>query len=81
MPSKYTSGKYAIAECDRCGQRYDLKKLKQYADAVKDRVESMKEITRVDIIGALDREIQVNLDEVKVQEKEARALLARHSKK
>lgn len=27
------------------------------------------------------REIQVNLDEVKVQEKEARALLARHSKK
>jgi DNA-binding transcriptional MerR regulator len=27
------------------------------------------------------REVQVNLDEVKVQEKEARALLARHSKK
>jgi hypothetical protein len=27
------------------------------------------------------REIQVNLDEVKVQEKEGRALLARHSKK
>ena len=27
------------------------------------------------------REVQVNLDEVKVQEKEARALLARHTKK
>ena len=27
------------------------------------------------------REIQVNLDEVKVQEKEARTLLGRHSKK
>ena len=27
------------------------------------------------------REVQVNLDEVKVQEKEARALLARHGKK
>ena len=46
---------------------YDLKKLKQYADEVKDRVESMKEITRVDIIGALDREIQVNLDMYKMQ--------------
>ncbi len=46
---------------------YDLKKLKQYADDVKDRVESMKEITRVDIIGALDREIQVNLDMYKMQ--------------
>ena len=29
MPSKYASGKYAIAECDRCGQRYKLKELKR----------------------------------------------------
>ena len=28
MPSKYASGKWAIAECDRCGQRYKLKELK-----------------------------------------------------
>ena len=28
MPSKYASGKYAIAECDRCGQRFKLKVLK-----------------------------------------------------
>jgi hypothetical protein len=26
---KYASGKYAIAECDRCGQRYKLKQLKK----------------------------------------------------
>ena len=26
---KYASGKYAIAECDRCGQRYMLKQLKK----------------------------------------------------
>lgn len=26
---KYTSGKFAIAECDRCGQRYMLKELKK----------------------------------------------------
>jgi len=28
MPSKFASGKYAIAECDRCAQRYMLKQLK-----------------------------------------------------
>lgn len=28
MPSKFSSGKYAIAECDRCDQRYMLKQLK-----------------------------------------------------
>jgi hypothetical protein len=29
MPSKYASGKYAIAQCDRCDQRYLLKELKK----------------------------------------------------
>lgn len=29
MASLYASGKYAIAECDRCGQRYKLKELKK----------------------------------------------------
>lgn len=29
MPSKFSSGKYAIAECDRCGFRYKLKQLKR----------------------------------------------------
>ena len=28
MPSKYASGKHAIAECDRCAQRYMLKDLR-----------------------------------------------------
>jgi len=28
MPSKSPSGKYAIAECDRCDQRYMLKELR-----------------------------------------------------
>ena len=28
MPSKFASGKHAIAECDRCGQRYKLKQLR-----------------------------------------------------
>ena len=37
---------------------FDLAKLKEYADVIKDKIEALKEITRVDIIGALDREIQ-----------------------
>lgn len=29
MPSKYASGKFAIAQCDRCGFRYKLSQLKR----------------------------------------------------
>ena len=29
MPNRFASGKWAIAECDRCGQRYMLKELKK----------------------------------------------------
>lgn len=46
---------------------YGDEKLKQYADLLKDRIESMKEITRVDIVGAPEREIQVNVDMYKLQ--------------
>jgi len=28
MPNRFASGKYAIAECDRCSQRYKLKELR-----------------------------------------------------
>ena len=46
---------------------YDLSTLKKYAEDVQEKIESLKEITRVDIVGALDREIQVNLDIYKMQ--------------
>jgi multidrug efflux pump subunit AcrB len=46
---------------------FDLKKLKKYADDLKDKIESFPEITRVDLVGALDREIQVNVDMFKMQ--------------
>ena len=45
---------------------FDLNRLKNYAEEVKDRVETLKEITRVDIVGALDREIQVNVNMYKM---------------
>ncbi|MEK0439839.1 MAG: hypothetical protein RLZZ504_755 [Bacteroidota bacterium] len=40
----------------------DLQSLKRYAEMAKDKIESLPSITRVDIVGALDRELQVNLD-------------------
>src|ERR1700755_372621 len=41
---------------------YDLKKLKEYADVLKDEIESYKEISKVDEVGALTPEIQINVD-------------------
>ena len=46
---------------------YDLDKLKHYAKIAQDKIEALKEITRVDIVGALDREIQINADIFKMQ--------------
>ena len=41
---------------------YDLKKLKEYADNLKDDIEAMKEISKVDEVGALKPNIQINVD-------------------
>jgi len=46
---------------------YDLDKLKKFAEIVQDKIEGVKEITRVDIVGALEREIQINADIFKMQ--------------
>jgi multidrug efflux pump len=46
---------------------FDLDKLKHYAEIAQDKIEGLKEITRVDIVGALDREIQINADIFKMQ--------------
>ncbi len=46
---------------------FDLNKLKKYSDDLKDKIEELKEITRVDMIGAPEREIQVNINMFKAQ--------------
>lgn len=46
---------------------YDGMTLKKYADKLQDRFEELTEITRADIIGAPEREIQVNVDPFKMQ--------------
>jgi multidrug efflux pump subunit AcrB len=45
---------------------YDGIKLKEYADKMQDRFESLTEITRAEIVGAPEREIQVNVDPYKM---------------
>jgi multidrug efflux pump subunit AcrB len=45
---------------------YSLVQIKKYADDLQDKIEEMKEITRVDIVGALDDEVQVNVDKYKM---------------
>ena len=44
-----------------------LDRLKKYADEMQDRIEALSEITRVEIGGALTREIQVDIDMYKMQ--------------
>jgi multidrug efflux pump len=46
---------------------YDLAKLKRYADDAKDKIESLKEVKEVKLIGELEREIQINVDMLKLQ--------------
>jgi multidrug efflux pump len=45
---------------------YDGIKLKQYADKMQDRFEELTEVTRAEIVGAPEREIQVNVDPFKM---------------
>ncbi len=46
---------------------YDVVKLKEYADKLQDRLEELKEINRVDLVGAPEREFQVNVDNYRMQ--------------
>ena len=46
---------------------YDLNRLKKFADRIQDNIEGLKEIKRVDMVGALEREIQINVDLFRMQ--------------
>ena len=57
---------YPIMNINLSGD-YSLENLKVFADKMADRIEEIPEITRVDVVGALDREIQVDVDMYKMQ--------------
>jgi multidrug efflux pump subunit AcrB len=46
---------------------YDLMRLKQIADETQDRLEELSQINRVDLVGAPEREFQVNVDNYRMQ--------------
>lgn len=41
---------------------FDVVRLKQYADELQDRLEALSQINRVDLVGAPEREFQINVD-------------------
>lgn len=41
---------------------YDMMRLKKYADDLQDRLEELSSINRVDLVGAPEREFQINVD-------------------
>lgn len=46
---------------------YDLATIKKYAEIIQDGIEELPEVSKVDIIGAPEREIQINVDMYKMQ--------------
>ncbi|MDZ7807958.1 MAG: efflux RND transporter permease subunit [Gracilimonas sp.] len=46
---------------------FDLVELKKFADEIQDRIESLPDVNEAEIIGALEREIQINVDLQKMQ--------------
>ena len=46
---------------------YDQQRLKKFADDMKDRIEDLPQINRVDEVGAPEREFQINVDNSKMQ--------------
>ncbi|MGZ3853393.1 MAG: efflux RND transporter permease subunit, partial [Flavisolibacter sp.] len=46
---------------------YDLMRLKKMADDTKDKLEELSQLNRVDIVGAPEREFQINVDNYRMQ--------------
>lgn len=46
---------------------FDGVKLKSFADKMQDHIEELKEVSRAEIVGAPEREIQINVDPVKME--------------
>ncbi len=46
---------------------YDLVRLKKYADDLKDKLEELSQLNRVDLVGAPEREFQINVDNYRMQ--------------
>ncbi len=75
LPQKLDSGptaqdvnfsEFPIMNINMAGN-FSLNQLKDYAEDLQDAIEAMPEISRVDIVGALKREVQINVDLPRMQ--------------
>lgn len=46
---------------------FDMVRLKKYADELQDKLEALPQINRVDLVGAPEREFQINVDNMRMQ--------------
>lgn len=46
---------------------YDVMRLKKFGDDLKDKLEDLSQLTRVDLVGAPEREFQINVDNYRMQ--------------
>ena len=46
---------------------YDMARLKKFADNLKDKLEDLPQLNRIDIVGAPEREFQINVDNYRMQ--------------
>jgi multidrug efflux pump len=46
---------------------YDMVRLKKFADNLKDKLEDLPQLNRIDIVGAPEREFQINVDNYRMQ--------------
>jgi multidrug efflux pump len=46
---------------------YDVMRLKKFADDLKDKLEELTQLNRVDLVGAPEREFQINVDNYRMQ--------------
>src|SRR6188768_3091113 len=46
---------------------FDMARLKKFADDLKDKLEDLPQINRIDIVGAPEREFQINVDNYRMQ--------------
>ena len=46
---------------------YDVMRLKKFADDLKDKLEDLTQLNRVDLVGAPEREFQINVDNYRMQ--------------
>lgn len=56
-----------IININLSGENYSLDQLKEYAEYLEDEIEELSEISKVEIRGALDKEVSVSIDKNKME--------------